>query len=62
MKVVEQIIVDQEYLEKQLNKWKRRYEMERGLSVELDMMNLNVIRNIEDMLMTEILEQEIFND
>jgi hypothetical protein len=36
--------------------------MERGLSVELDMMNLNVIRNIEDMLMTEILEQEIFDD
>lgn len=49
-------------LEEALKRRKRRYDMERGLSVELDMMNLNVIRNIEDMLMTEILEQEIFND
>lgn len=49
-------------LEKELKKWTRRYDIERGLSVEIDMKNLTVIRNIKDMLATEILEQELFND
>jgi hypothetical protein len=46
-------------IEKEISKYKRRYEMNRGMSIELDMMYLSAIRNLEDMLITEILEQEL---
>ena len=46
-------------LEDEIAKWQRRYDLERGMSIEIDESNRRVLQNMKEMLFEKILFEDV---